>query len=213
MGFSANLDLGGLIPTTSVQSQSGTKVSKRNLSQESIDQLIYQALAADQGLAQLLSSENLAGGRGSSSATLQAQDFMTKIISELATVTSELTETTQSTAGAKKKMASVICTELARQGLLSKELYESGQAHFDQIPLETKLGYWSWATKVVPLMQKSPLLCKVLQPIVQSRYEMITGQGFRILGALTIYVGQPICWLIGAVISAGEKYGRVQSGT
>lgn len=210
--FNVGLDLGALIPQATATSSFGTKTTKRDISKESIDALIYQALSADQGLAQLLSSENLAGGRGSSSATLQAQDFMTKVLTDIATATSTLTEVTDSAQSSKKK-ASVICTELARQGLLSQELYQAGHAHFESISEQTKIGYWSWATKVVPLMQKSPWLCKVLQPIVQSRYEMITGQGFRILGALTIYVGHPICWLIGAVISAGENYGRVKSGT
>ncbi len=214
MGFDVNLDLGSLIPTTSVQSSSGNKVSRRKLSPEAQQQLIYQALAADQGLAQLLSGQNLAGGNSSSSATLQAQDFMTKVISELAAVTSELEETQVSTQGSKKKMqGSVICTELARQGKLPQELYSAGHAHFDQIPELTKRGYWIWATRVVSLMQKSEWLSRALAPIVLARYRMITGQGWNFLGALTIYLGQPVCYLIGAILSLGDSYGRVESGT
>jgi hypothetical protein len=209
--FNVGLDLGLLIPQSTSMSGTGSKNSRRVLSPEAQQQLVYQALAADQGLAQLLSGQNLAGGNSSSSATLQAQDFMTKVISELAAVTSELQESQTSTQSQKKK-ASVICTELARQGKLPEELYSAGHAHFDQIHALTKLGYWSWATRVVPLMQRSDRLSRFLALIVLARYKMITGQGWNLLGASTIYLGQPICFLLGAILSFGDSYGRTQHG-
>lgn len=210
--FNASLNLGDLLPGTTSMSGSGSKTSQRILTPEAQEQLIYQALSADKGLAQLLSGQNLAGGNSSSTATLQAQDFMVKLISELAAVTAPLQETQESGQSSKKKM-SVICTELARQGKLPQELYAAGQDHFDQISELTKRGYWSWATSVVPLMQKSERLSSILAPIVLGRYRMITGRGWNLLGALTIYLGQPICFLIGAILSLGDSYGRVESGT
>lgn len=209
--FNVGLDLGAFIPQSTSQSGNYDKATRRVLSPEAQQQIIYQALAADQGLAQLLSGQNLSGGNSSSSATLQAQDFMTKVISELAAVTSEVKESQAST-GSSKKKASVICTELARQGKLPQELYSAGHAHFDQIHDLTKRGYWSWATRVVPLMQRSDRLSRFLAPIVLARYKMITGQGWNLLGALTIYLGQPICFLIGAILSLGDSYGRTQPG-
>jgi hypothetical protein len=208
-----NLDLGALLPGTTSMSGSGSKTSQRVLSEEAQMRMITQALSADQGLAQLLSSQNLAGGFGSSSATLQAQDFMSKVIAELAAVTAPLQETQESGQSNKKKM-SVICTELVRQGMLDPELYVAGEDHFHKIPENTKIGYWSWAVPVVYLMRRHELLCWLLLPVVQSRYEMITTGRFKILGAATIYLGQPICWLIGSVIKRlhiGEQNGRVES--
>jgi hypothetical protein len=205
------LDLGSLIPQTTSMGGSGTKTSQRVLSDEAQLRMIQNALSADQGLAQLLSGQNLAGGSSSSTATLQSQDFMAKVIAELAAVTAPLQETQTSSQSSKKK-ASVICTELARQGKLSQELYVAGHAHFEAIPELTKRGYWSWATSVVLLMQRSELLSSILAPIVIGRYKMITGRGWNLLGALTIYLGQPVCFLIGAILSLGDSYGRTQSG-
>lgn len=209
--FSASLNLGDLLPGTTSMSGSGSKTSQRVLSDEAQMRMITQALSVDQGLAQLLSSQNLAGGNSSSSATLMAQDFMSKVIAELAAVTAPLQEIQESGQSNKKKM-SVICTELARQGKLPQELYVAGHAHFEAIPELTKRGYWSWATSVVPLMQRSETLSSFLAHIVLGRYKMITGRGWNLLGALTIYLGQPICFLLGAILSLGDSYGRTQSG-
>jgi hypothetical protein len=209
--FNASLDLGALLPGTTSMSGSGSKTSQRVLSEEAQLRMIQNALSADNGLAQLLSGQNLAGGNSSSAATLQSQDFMAKVIAELAAVTAPLQETQESGQSSKKKM-SVICTELARQGKLPQELYAAGHAHFEATPEFTKRGYWSWATSVVPLMQRSERLSSILAPIVLGRYKMITGRGWNLLGALTIYLGQPICFLIGAILSLGDSYGRTQSG-
>jgi hypothetical protein len=208
-----SLDLTSLIPQSTSMSGSGSKTTQRVLSPEAQMRMITQALSADQGLAQLLSSQNLAGGFGSSSATLQAQDFMSKVIADLAAVTAPLQEDQVSSSSQKKK-ASVICTELVRQGMLNAELYAAGESHFLKISENTKIGYWSWAVYVVYLMRRHEMLCWLLLPVVQSRYEMITTGQFKILGAATIYLGQPICWLIGSVIKRlhiGEQNGRVES--
>jgi len=212
MGLNIGLDLGGLIPTTTTaaSTQSGTKTSRRVFDQAAIDKLIYNALSSDQGLASLASGENLSAGFNSSAKTLQAQDFLTKLIGELAIASAPLEEVTQTgQTQTSKKKASVICTELARQGLLSAELYEAGGPASKQISYTTWVGYHCWAVGVVERMKTSPRLCKFLLPIVESRYRYLTGvPGAHLLGRATIYIGHPVCYLIGTVINLRGTYGR-----
>lgn len=220
-----------------------TQRVRKNLSDEAIQKLIYDAMSSDAGLAALASAENLAGGSKSSSKTLLAQDLMTKIIGELAAVTAE-TETTEDQAkttkegrflsktgdnlekpsgimggaGAGALSDTVICTELRRQGLLSQRLYESVGAPWKQVPYFTWRGYHFWAAPIARKMRTSPLLTAFFEPIVISRYKLLSGDpDFHLLGRLT-RLGEPICWILGFVLShlahfKGLKNGRVQSGT
>jgi len=212
MGFNVGIDLSGLIPqsTSTAQTQSGTKVSQRKFDQSAIDKLIYDALSSDAGLASLASGENLSGGFNSSSKTLQTQDFLTKLIGELAIASAPLTEeTTTSQASSGKKKATVICTELARQGLLDPDLYEAGGPASKQISYTTWVGYHCWAVRVVERMKTSPRLCRFLLPIVESRYRYLTSvSGAHLLGRASIYIGHPVCFLIGTVINWKGTYGR-----
>lgn len=191
--------------------QSGTERIQKVLSQEAIDKLIYDVLSSDNGIAQLAAGENLSGGSSSSTKTLQTQDFLTKVIGELANVTAETIKLSDSSTSENKKSGgakTVICTELHRQGKLDTELYEAGTPHWNVLNHTVWRGYICWAEHVVPLMQKSELLSNLLAPIVRSRYQMIATGKFHFLGALTLYVGQPICYLIGLVMSLGDNYGR-----
>jgi hypothetical protein len=208
----ANLfgDLFGLSTDRGSTNASGTKTTQKILSQEAVDKLIYDVLSSDQGLASLASGENLSGGFNSSSKSLMAQDFMTKLIGELAIGTAQTVEDTESRSVSKKSGAkTVICTELARQGLLDPDLYEAGGPPSKQVSFITWSGYICWAEKVVPLMQRSPILSRALLPIVQSRYLYLTGvPGTHTLGRLSVFIGHPICWIIGAILTRGGKYGR-----
>lgn len=192
----------------------GTTVKQRQLSQEAIDKFIYNTLSSDQGLAALASGENLSAGFNSSSKTLLAQDMMTKLIGELALVTApEVTEEAKTTRQDTKKIGggigTVICTELARQGYLDLDLYEEGGPPSKQVPYLTWVGYHVWAVKVAEAMQTSPVLCRALYPWVKSRYEFLAGRNrVAIRGRLTVYVGQPVCNLIGRIVTLGGKYGR-----
>ena len=204
--------VGGLMPqsTTTSASKSGTSKTQRVFDQTAIDKLIYDVMASDQGLASLAAGENLSGGFNSSAKTLQTQDFLTKLIGELAIASApQITESQESSTQTNKKKSSVICTELARQGLLSQELYEAGGAPSKQISYTTWVGYHSWAVGVVERMKESPRLCKFLLPIVESRYRYLTGvPGTHTLGRLTVYVGHPVCFLIGTLINLRGPYGR-----
>ncbi len=196
----------------SKQNFSGTKTKQTRFDQTAIDKLVYDVLASDQGLASLASGENLSGGFNSSAKTLQTQDFLTKLIGELAVASAETVETEDTvTRQDSKKVGAktVICTELARQGLLDPDLYEAGGGPSKQVSFITWSGYICWAEKVVPVMQRSARLSRALLPIVRSRYLYLTGvPGTHLLGKATVYIGHPICWIIGAILTRGGKNGR-----
>lgn len=201
----------GFSAGTEAQKEGTTK--QRVLTQPAIDKLVYDALSGTDGLAQLVQGEGSSGGYGSTTKTLMAQDFMSKIIGELALVTAPET-TTKTTSGKKGGFSAktVICTELNRQGLLPDSLYHAGHTHFLNLPEETLVGYHSWAQRCVPILARSPNLSRFIAPIAVSRYEMITGKKrFTFWGALTIYIAQPICYLIGCwILGAQEKtHGRI----
>ena len=192
--------VGAVLPTSSTTTSSGTSTSKLDLSQEGYDKIIKDILSSDAGLAALATGENLSGGYGSSVKAQLAQDLVLNIAGEMAKLTAPTTQTSQSKSKTKKKV-SVICTELARQGKLPPALYSLGYSHFLKLHPQTVAGYRVWADKVVPLMQKSKRLSNFLAPIALARYRMVVLQEFSILGAATIYLGQPICFVIGGFLS------------
>jgi len=203
--------------------EGGTVTTRKNLSQESIDKLIYDALSSDVGLAALASGENLTGGSKSSSKTLLAQDMMAKIIGELASVTAETEQTTKQEKTTKEGRAlnkfadntgTVICTELHRQGKLSSELYHSVGAPYAQVSYFTWRGYHLWASRVVPLMARSERLSNLLLPVIRSRYLLLSGApGFHFFGRMTQRIGEPICWMIGAVVSHFAHFKELKYGS
>lgn len=207
--------------------QDVVKRTKKNLSQEAVNKLIYDVMSSDMGLASLASGENLAGGSNSSSKGLLAQDLMTKIIGELATVTAETEETSGDVKTSKEgrflnktgdNFNTVICTELRRQGLLSQRLYESVGAPWKQVSYFTWRGYHFWANPIARKMRTSPLLTAFFEPIVVSRYKLLSGDpDFHFLGRLT-KLGEPLCWVMGFILAhlahfKDLKNGRVHSGT
>lgn len=209
--------------------RSGNQTTQKVLSQDAVNKLIYDVLSSDQGLASLASGENLSGGFKSSSKSLLAQDLVTKIIGELANITAPTTTTNEEVKSTKEGRAvdkigdygdkygidvkngspltknTVICTELNRQGLLEDSLYEhpAALAHFESLDPRVIRGYHSWGVGAAAHLASSPRLSRWIAPIARSRYQMITTGKFHFLGALTIYLAQPICFVIGSVL--GEK--------
>lgn len=195
MAFSASV-------SASQAKGTGTTVNKNVISQEAFNKIIYDVMSSDQGLASLASGENASGGFGSSTKTLQAQDFSSKLIGELAKLRSESvqqedTKKTEIAAGAKG--GSVICTWMADNGYLDRATYEAGEAHFQSLNHSTVLGYQSWAIGLTATLHTRPKLVRVLSYLVSQRYKHILGKP-NLVGAITVYIGQPSCYLIGKLI-------------
>lgn len=187
----------------SIQSQTGTTTVGKTLSQDALNSIIYNIMSSDQGLSALASGENTSGGFHSSTKGLMAQDLTTKLAGEIANITAPTVQDTSS----KSSKKSVICTHLMQQGYLDPELYYAGTAHFCNLPYRTVAGYQIWGIKVVTFLEKYPVLCKFIAPIALSRYNMIVYERFGILGAITIYLGQPLCYLIGTLTGAKDHGG------
>ena len=220
MAFNTNVNFNpvDLLPTSTSGSSSGNSTGKskstqqRSISAEAMNKIMSDMLGSEQGLASLATGESASGGFGSTGRTQLTQDFLVKVAGELAsltaaTVTEQDTKQQQEAKQSSKSKKTVICTELLEQGMFPAELYNHpvALAHFLSLEQETIEGYHAWAMKVVRWMKKSPLLCSIIRPIVLARYlQIIYGQR-SILGSLTIYLGQPICYLIGSFLRALTK--------
>lgn len=188
------------------ESQSGTRTTQKVLSQQGIDKIIYDIMSSDKGLAALATAENASGGYRSSTKPLLAQDLVAKIAGEIANITAPTVETSQSSSSKKgAKLGTVICTALMLEGYLDKQLYADGAAYYHKLHPRVIEGYQRWAIPSVEIIQKRSWLMKLIAPIATSRYKMITGRGFGILGAITIYIGEPICWLISFLPSMKQE--------
>jgi len=202
-----------------VETATGTGTSKKVLSQAAIDKLIYDVLSADSGLASLATGENLSGGYGSSSKAILAQDFVTKLVGELANVTAETVTTTDQTKEASSSQSqskksgglkTVICTHLYSLNLLPGELYnhEIALKHLESLDPAIIRGYHFWAVPFVRLLKRSPLLSSALIPLLLplciSRYKQVITGKKTIGGFLTITLGHPICAMIGSLVQGKE---------
>lgn len=179
-----------------------TTTSKKKISQEAVDKIVYDIMSSDQGLAALATGENASGGFGSSTKTLMAQDLVAKITGEISKLTAENVERRDK--GSRdheftESAKSVICTYLATHGYVSISDYTRGFYYYDHVlHPATYAGYYAWAQKIPPLMERSPWLCKILARVAKSRYDMILKRKkFTVLGALTIYLGEPLCFILG----------------
>jgi len=220
MAFNTNFNFSpvDLLPTSTSGSSSSNSTGKskttqqRSISAEAMNKIMSGMLGSEQGLASLATGENVAGGYGSTTKTQLSQDFLVKVAGELAlltaaTVTEQDTAQNQESKQQSKSKKTVICTELLEQGLFPAELYNHPVAleHFLNLDQATVEGYHAWAMKVVRWMKKSPLLCSIIRPVVLARYLQIIYGQHSILGSATIYLGQPICYLIGAFLRAFTK--------
>jgi hypothetical protein len=185
--------------------KSGTSTVQKNISQEGINKLIYDVLSSDQGLAALGGVENASGGFKSSTKSLLSQDLIAKIVGNIANITApEVTtassQENKSTDSANIKAGTVICTELVRQDKLDIDLYSAGHAHFLSLHPAIIRGYQLWAAPIAAKMTTSPRLTRFFQPLARKRYEYIVYGDFSIFGFLSVYLGQPLCFLIGLCV-------------
>ena len=102
-------------------------------------------------------------------------------------------------------LSSVICTELARQGFITKELLAKDTAYArSNLSLTTMAGYHAWAIPVVRLMRKSSLLTKLIAPFGIKFCNHVAGNR-NIVGALVLNIGTPICFAIGKCVETLDK--------
>lgn len=198
------------------QYTNGTSTEGRKLDQKGFDKIVYDILSSNEGLASLSQGENSSGGFGSSTKGLMAQDLTTKLAGTLAEITAPVVKSSEGQTRNRDAIGkavggrTVICTELVRQGKLSEELYLAGHEHFTKLSPVTVNGYHAWAMRLIPLMQKSAKLSNFFLPIAKARYELIVNKKFSLLGAATIYLGQPVCYLIG--VFCPSTYRSIKDG-
>ena len=107
-------------------------------------------------------------------------------------------------------VATVICTELHRQGFMSDEIREADERFGRMISAtspETMLGYHYWAIPIVNLMQKSRLFTKIVWAVARPwayhmAYEMGSLEKDNLLGKVLMKVGGFVSKTIGKSISA-----------
>lgn len=190
----------------------GTVTTKKNISQEGIDKIIYDILSSDSGLAALSSGENGSGGFGSSTKGLMAQDLMVKLAGEIANITAETTQTTQTKQQVDKQspmgkaLGTIICTELWAQGRLHRRNYARSKDDFHNLPARTITGYNFWAEPVVELMKKSRMLSRFWAFVMNGRYETVVTGKITFGFLLTKYILEPISYTIGFLL--GVQDGR-----
>jgi hypothetical protein len=99
----------------------------------------------------------------------------------------------------------IVCTELNRQGLLSRDVMEKDSEYRRQnVPLDAYNGYLRLFTPVVQLMRKSRLFTAIVRPFgVATATEMAsrvdpTIKG-TLLGKIILKIGIPICRFAGGV--------------
>lgn len=101
----------------------------------------------------------------------------------------------------------IICTELHAQGLLDSYILEGDAAYAATMPLEIKVGYWSWARYIVKYMRQSKFFTYGTAPFIQAwATEMAYRAGYiekgSLLGKVMSWIGEPTCYLLGKAIMA-----------
>lgn len=117
-----------------------------------------------------------------------------------------------------KSGSKVICTELARQGLITKDDYSLCIAYSSDYLNEKHFrGYHFWAVNVVRRMRKSKKWTALFRSLAQARVEHIawrygdSSRGSR-LGWVLCAVGEPICFGIGALVGQ-QDWRKLYNGT
>lgn len=96
-----------LFGTSSTQNQNsttkGTVKEKLNIDKAGVQKILQDILGGEQGLASIFSAEQVSGIYNSSVAAQASGDLLTKLAGEIAKLTAEKTQTTDSTTTAKTK--------------------------------------------------------------------------------------------------------------
>lgn len=99
---------------------------------------------------------------------------------------------------------SIICTALIHHNLLDAGHYAKGEEYIKTVPIDVKLGYYSWAAPIAKKIREGDKFwTKVCLPFARSRTALLATDGTFMdhvknpLGTLTKFVGEPICGVIG----------------
>ena len=97
----------------------------------------------------------------------------------------------------------VVCTELCRQGLLSKHVYiEEATANLARLSATTLAGYHYIAIPIVHRMRTSKALSKFLRPWVLDYSNEVIYRTGGIRGKFVRYVLEPVCYVVGLAVGA-----------
>lgn len=117
-------------------------------------------------------------------------------------------------------ISSIVCTALVKKGLLDQGEYAKGQAYIQGISKLTIRGYHLWGFAVAKKIEAEVMLgpwTKRALPWARSRTKLIAeGSGWKRYfkyprGTLTLLIGQPLCWILGAADTVMESFGSVGS--
>jgi hypothetical protein len=113
-------------------------------------------------------------------------------------------------AEAAEDKGKIICTELHRQGLMTKKVFEADQAFGKLQDMQTIAGYHLWAKPIVNLMKKSKVFTWIVHKVAtpwaeQMAFEMGVMDKPNTIGAIMMRVGIPVCSFIGSMIAKREK--------
>jgi hypothetical protein len=103
------------------------------------------------------------------------------------------------TATGEGMFGTVICTELHRQGIMSKELYAEDVLFGKMVEKEfpaIMAGYRVLAAPIVFGMKRSKFFTKMIAPFGMSWARSMAGEP-ELLGSAILYFGAPICGLVG----------------
>lgn len=95
----------------------------------------------------------------------------------------------------------VICTELMRQGKLSKHLYfAEAKTNLARLSATTLRGYHAIAIPIVQRMRKSEALSNFLLPWVVDYSASVLGNSNGLRGKFVRYLLEPVCFLVGLCV-------------
>ncbi len=103
---------------------------------------------------------------------------------------------------------SVICTELFKQGYISKEFHKKESLYGFMVDYNCMEGYHKIAKPIVKLMKKSPLFAKCIyyisRPVLNEMASQVdTNYNGSLIGSLCLKVLKPICKYVGKSKSGG----------
>ncbi len=196
----------------SLQAQAGQMAAREKAAADT--QLMLQqaaqqekALGAyEQGVSGALSSEQARQFQGLA-AQLAAEQQIAAL--EAAGLQKEATETYGKSMEKASSKGKIICTELHAQGLMDTETFEADQvfgAELMKTDPEVMIGYHSWATGAVELMQRSRFWTLVAYVIAtpwakQMAYQMGVAKSPNLIGWVMMKAGIPLCRMIGRFIA------------